>query len=170
MYLTNKKNFTFFVNKLGIHSVYHFSKTSGGVSLVNKISSSWSDKIFLYSDFTETNFSHFIMENLLPNRSYSILIKLGFEGRSFYMIGSQIGISVKNSHNINYYKNLYEVISFKINDLNDRYDINRDPDTVHIIFKSIDVPSSLVKLYKISILSSLNKSVFKKSSLNQILS
>lgn len=170
MYLTNKKLFTFFVNKQGIHSVFHFSKTSGGVSLVNKNSSSWSDKIFLYSDFTETNFSHFIMENLLPNRSYSILIKLGFEGRSFYMIGSQIGISVKNSHNINYYKNLYEVISFKINDLNDRYDINRDPDTVHILFKSIDVPSSLVKLDKNSILSSLNKSVFKKSSLNQIFS
>lgn len=165
-----KKNCCFLNKKNGFQFVSHISTSFVGSSFVNKKASFWSEKIFLYSDFTETNFSNFIMENLLPNRSHSVLIKLGFEGRSFYMIGNQIGISVKKSHNINYYKNLYEVISLKIHDLDDRYDINCDPDTVHIIYKSIDVPSTLVKVDKKSILSSLNKSVFEKTSLNKIFS
>lgn len=98
--------------------------------------------VFVYDVFSRDNFIKFLMENLYINSSYSILIKLGFDGNSvFYMLDHQMGITLKNTHNIDFYEDIYDIILLKINDLLLKYDIDHLPNTITIYYKLINVPS-----------------------------
>ena len=68
------------------------------------------EKIFSYNDFNLKNFINFIMESFYTNDSYTILIKFGFNGNSyFYMSGRQIGLRLQNYHNLDYYNSIYNI-------------------------------------------------------------
>lgn len=133
----------------------------------------FTDKIFTYDGFNQTNFINFVMENFLHNSTYTILVKFCFAGNSlFFMSGPQMGIKISNSHNINYYISIYNIILLRIDDVISKYDIDSFPDSIVISYKSLDVPSKL-NLEKIDFIS-LNKSVSvykkKKGELKQIFS
>lgn len=66
--------------------------------------------IFSYTDFNQTNFINFIMENFHLNSTYTILVKFGFNSNSvFYMSGKQLGLKIKDSQDLSYYKNTYNL-------------------------------------------------------------
>ena len=52
--------------------------------------------VLSYKNFTVDRWINLLIENFNLNTTYSLLIKLSFEGNSlFYMAGSQIGFVVK---------------------------------------------------------------------------
>ena len=70
-------------------------------------------KIFTYENFDLESFINFIMENFFVQETYTIIISLGFEGNSVFLTTSrQFGIKIVDKHNIDYYKNIYNIIIF----------------------------------------------------------
>ena len=62
------------------------------------------------------------MLNLKLETNYSLLLKyFKYDSQTSYMLGHQIGIVVKNNHNINYYRNLYEHYEEKLEILLENY-------------------------------------------------
>lgn len=171
MYLKSFNSLKLMKNKVEYNlslSVFQYSSFSSNnkISVVSAIdkSSHFREKFYFFDEFSSKNFIRFMMENFLLNSSYSLLIKLGFGGLSFYMVGNQMGVVVRDSHNIEYYKNLYEIIMMKIIELVERYDISINPNTVHIIYKPINNLDPILKLDINSL--SLNRSVFVKTKLS----
>lgn len=81
--------------------------------------------VFIYQDFNKDSFIKFLMENLHMNGSYSLLFKLGFYGNTvFYMLDHQLGITIKESHNTEFYEGIYDIILLKLDILFDRYQID----------------------------------------------
>lgn len=74
---------------------------------------------------------------------YTILFQYSvYENNLQYMIGPQRGINVKNRHNINHYRNLYEYLLEKLNILMERYMIPV-PDFIVIHLKELNIDDSL---------------------------
>jgi hypothetical protein len=74
---------------------------------------------------------------------YTILFQYSvYENNLQYMIGPQIGINVKNNHNISHYRNLYEYLLEKLNILMDRYMITT-PDFIVIHLKELNIDEDL---------------------------
>jgi hypothetical protein len=95
--------------------------------------------IYSYDEFNMFCFIKFIMEHLYLNSTYTIMIKLGFFNSNsnsvFYMLGSQIGIKLKDSHDIDKYKNIYNIIMLGIDEVISRYVVESFSDTVEISYK-----------------------------------
>lgn len=101
---------------------------------VNNKFKPWLNKRYNYNTFLESTFLEFIQISLNLETNYSILIKLSIENKKFYMIGSQIGLVIKDSHDLNNYKNIYQLIIDLIESTSDSY--------------GIGTPSSLIIMYK----------------------
>ena len=68
---------------------------------------------FSIYNFTVENFLLELQKNLSYNSTYSLLIKISSQNNMiFRMCGPQIVIVITDTHNIEYYKNLYKY--FKI--------------------------------------------------------
>ncbi len=135
----------------------------------DKTKNIFKDVVFDYSKFNLESFIHFIMENFHfhTNSTYSVLIKIGVSSNSiYYMLGSQIGISIKENHAVHAYKNIYDVILLQIDDLLSKYDLDYYPDSIIISYKAINVPKKLVKFNINSIV--YNKTIIKKKEKKKI--
>jgi len=82
------------------------------------------------------------MTNLKINRTYSILIKLSFEGNSlFYMCGPQISLNITDFHDFTLYKNRYTDVTIKIDEIMSHYNLSNYPDSILIMYRVIRVDS-----------------------------
>jgi len=102
-----------------------------------------------------------LITELNLNSTYSLLFKLNFEGNIFYMSDQQIGIVVKNYHNINYYKNIYNILVTRILTIMDKYYIIDYPVNITILYK---VTKTLPELRREDIKAILlNTNIIKKN-------
>lgn len=69
------------------------------------------------------------------------------------MSGNQIGIKITESHNINYYKNIYNIIILKIEDIISKYDVESLPDSIVISYNSLETypPPAVTKINNLKI-------------------
>lgn len=126
----------------------------------------FNDRVFSYNDFTQTTFISYIMENYRLNSVNTILVQLNFHKNNlFLMSGPQIGLKITDHHNISYYKNVYNIIISRIDDIISKYDIDSLPETILIKQKNLNLSKSLelttIKDIEINI-KNINKSVLKK--------
>nr|UEV87013.1 hypothetical protein [Grifola frondosa] len=126
--------------------------------------------IFKPRDFNMDRFIEVLMENLSLHNTYTILIKLSFDGNSlFYMAGHQIGVKVGSHHNIKYYKQIFRVILLKIEDILSQYDLeDSNLDNIIFIYKSLTIPNEMV-LKNVKTIP-LNKNIFKLSEFRKFFS
>ncbi len=128
------------------------------------------DLILPFNKLNEKFFIQSLMEHLSINSRYSILVKLGFKNNSeFYMSGKQIGVNIGYSHDIKYYKDLYNVLLYRIDLVMENYDQERYPDSVIFSYKSLNISESLV-LSSVGDLNLENKSIFVNKDLKKIFS
>nr|YP_010697791.1 DNA polymerase [Porodaedalea chrysoloma]WCF76752.1 DNA polymerase [Porodaedalea chrysoloma] len=127
--------------------------------------------ILNFNNFDLNSFIEALMYNLQLNTTYTLLIKFAFQGNSlFYMSGSQIGMVVKSSHNIDYYNKIYEVIRLRIEDVISKYDIDSLPDSIVIEYKVITVSKDLIINNIDSKSLNLNNKIFPVNKLTKIFS
>jgi DNA polymerase type B, organellar and viral/RNase_H superfamily len=122
----------------------------------------WNTIIIDYRNFIKEIFISKLMENLRLNSTYSILFKVSFTGNIFIMTGRQIGILVKDSHNIDYYINIYNILLDRIEKTMDSYNINEYPLTVSILIKEVKTSGDL----EIKKLENINEQILKLKELN----
>ena len=125
---------------------------------------------YTYSDFKQQKFVESLMVHLPINSNYTILVKFGFKNNSdFYMSGEQIGIKIGNFHKIESYKNIYNIISYRLESVMDNYDFDYYPDTIIVSYKNLtlfeELITSNIKKIKIE-----NKSIFSRKDLTKIFS
>jgi hypothetical protein len=66
---------------------------------------------------------------------YTILFQYsGYENNIQYMVGPQLGINVNNTHNINYYRNIFDYLIERLNLLMEIYQIP-SPDFIILYLK-----------------------------------
>ena len=133
------------------------------------LNKTFKNKVFTFDDFNQTNFLNFIMENFLLENTYTLLVSFGFSGNSvFYTSGKQIGLKITNYHDINFYKNIYNIIILRIDDVISEYDKSSYPNTISVMYKSLNIPQELV-LENINSIT-VNKSILTKSEKTKIFS
>ena len=133
------------------------------------LNKTFKNKVFTFDDFNQTNFLNFIMENFLLENTYTLLVSFGFSGNSvFYTSGKQIGLKITNYHDINFYKNIYNIIILRIDDVISEYDMSSYPNTISVMYKSLNIPQELV-LENINSIT-VNKSILTKSEKTKIFS
>ena len=77
---------------------------------------------FIYEEFTVNDFINTIIKNVKLNTTYSMLLKVSFDKFStFKMAGYQIGIVIGTEHNLDYYKDVYNVIINRIDIITEQY-------------------------------------------------
>ena len=104
---------------------------------------------FSLNDFTTINFINFIVNNLKLNSTYSILIKISCQNNLvFKMCGSQIGIVIKNEHDLDYYEKIYSVILIRIELMIATYNYIDTVDAIEIMYTTI-IPQEELKLKNI---------------------
>ena len=112
---------------------------------------------FAYYNFTVENFISEITKNFKLNTTYSILIKIGSENNLiFKMAGSQIGLIIKNYHDLDYYGKIYSVISSRIESTISNYDYINSVDSIELMY-SVIIPQKELTLKNISSLDIKNQ-------------
>jgi len=115
----------------------------------------------------------FLVTTLNMNSRYSLLFKLGLSENKFLMLGSQIGVIVRDKHNINYYKDIYIRISELIEDYcNSNSTLSKKIRTITILYKELNSSSFLeLDLDNIELITEnkekINAVIFKKTSLSK---
>lgn len=101
--------------------------------------------VYSYDNFNLKSFLDFISTNFYFNRTNTILVSLGFQGNSvFYMTARQIGLRLTDSHNVDHYENICDVITMKITDVISKYEVTDFPNTVIISYKTINISENLL--------------------------
>jgi hypothetical protein len=111
-----KRNFNNTIMKL--HSREDFNQF---ISIYEDIKYKYNYFIFSYDNFTSEYLVEVLMTHLRLNETYSILFKLGFNGNTFYMSGRQIGVIVKDFHDVKYYKEVFRILENRLIDLMEQY-------------------------------------------------
>ena len=115
-------------------------------------------------------FINYLMEHLYINTNYSLIVKFSFnKNREVYMSGKQIGVVILNSHNIDFYQNIYKIILYRLELVMENYDKNIYPDTIIISYKALTHQDSL-DYPKLATLNLENKSMFIKTNLSKVFS
>ena len=121
-----------------------------------------------YENFNADSFINELMNSLTVNTSYSLLVKFGFEGNKlFYMSGPQIGIVLRDSHDINYYNNIFQIIEDRLEDIIVNYSLKSYPNNISLIIRVLTPLPDLIKNVKSL---SLNKNLFQFSNTNKKMS
>ena len=111
---------------------------------------------FSYNNFTKENFRSEIINKFKLNTTYSIFIKISSQNNLiFKMCGPQIGLIIKNEHDLDFYNKLFSVIQIRIESTVDLYNYIENIDAIEIMY-SIITPSTELAIKNISNLS-LNK-------------
>jgi hypothetical protein len=104
---------------------------------------------FSYQNFTVENFKSGIIKNFKLNTTYSILIKISCNDNNiFKMSGSQIGLIIKDKHDLLYYDNIYSVIISRIESTLDMYNYIEKVDLLEISYSAI-IPQKELELKNI---------------------
>jgi hypothetical protein len=102
--------------------------------------------IIKYSDFNSDKFIFSLMNNLLINNTYTIFLTIGFlASGNYYIINRQVGIIVKNNHEISRYLQIYDVYDKRISEMMLEYSMNVLPDIVKIDFKLLNLDSNFLE-------------------------
>lgn len=119
---------------------------------------------FSYPDFNLVNFQTKLIKNLKLNSTYSILIKIACDNNLiFKMCGSQIGLVIKDEHDLNKYEKLYSVILDRIESTELKYDFIEVINSIEIMYfcltptkelllkniNSLTIPKQLVNIKKV---------------------
>lgn len=100
---------------------------------------------FSYKDFTSENLTKEFKRNFLLNSCYSLIIKLSSDSNTiFKMAGPQISVKIEEEHNESYYKDLFEVLTERIDLIYDAYDYIDTIDTVLILYSIIEPQQELL--------------------------
>jgi hypothetical protein len=123
--------------------------------------------------FNEKVFINILVENLNLNTTYSLLIKVGYASNSqFYMAGSQIGLVIKNFHNIRHYAGIYRIVSSRIEELKTSDGESKVlADTIYFMFKEL-IPLPELELTKkiITKTKQINTNIIKITDTNKLFS
>ena len=99
--------------------------------------------IIPFNDLSQIKFINILMLELKLMTVYTIIFQYNqYENDHQYMLGPQVGINVKNNHNINYYKDLYDHLIETLDILMDRYNITK-PDLIVIRLKELNIDEDL---------------------------
>jgi len=164
--LLNKNNYT-------IKNYMNKSYSSFFVNSVSSVNKKWTYLIFSYKEFNSKMLLEFLVTTLNMNSRYSLLFKLGLSENKFLMLGSQIGVIVRDKHNINYYKDIYIRISELIEDYcNSNSTLSKKIRTITILYKELNSSSFLeLDLDNIELITEnkekINAVIFKKTSLSK---
>ena len=113
---------------------------------------------FPFAEFTKERFQNEILKNFKLKTSYSLLLKISsYSNLIFKMCGPQIGLVIKDEHDLNFYSKLYDVIRIRIETTLDNYDYIEEIEGLEIIYTVIN-PQEELKLKNISNIS-LNKNI-----------
>jgi DNA polymerase type B, organellar and viral len=92
-----------------------------------------------FKDFSFENFYILIKTNFKLNSTYSILIKISYyEQMVFKMCGSQIGLVLEETYDINYIEKIYNTILYTIESTIENYNITEGVDSVEIVYTIIN--------------------------------
>jgi hypothetical protein len=134
-----------------------------------KTKSLFKNFLFSYEDFKQENFIKFIMENFILHSTNTILVTFGFNSNNvFISSGKQIGVKITENHNIEYYKNIYNIIILRIEDIISKYNMESLPNTIIISYKNLNIQKKLVIKNINSI--TLNKSILSNTDRDKIFS
>ena len=99
---------------------------------------------FTYESFSSESFINKILNHFHLNTTYSILIKVSSNNNlNFKMCGSQIGIVIKEDHNIKFYESLFSTIEYRIETVINNYDYMNSLDLIEIAYCTINPPQDL---------------------------
>ena len=105
---------------------------------------------FSYNNFTFKIFQIEIMKNFKLNTTYSILLKISSGNNLiFKMCGPQIGIVIKNEHDLEFYYKLYNIIITRIESTLNNYNYLENIDALEIMC-SVIIPQAELALKNIS--------------------
>lgn len=98
-------------------------------------------------ELTEFEFIKLLQLNLNLDSQYTILFQYTLyercaTGGTYLMLGPQVGISVRETHNFKYYKELYSHYSDLLSAILERYDV-RSPDFIVIYLKELILEDTL---------------------------
>lgn len=143
-------------NILLLKKRFFSSKNHTDFNLTNKLKYNFQYLHFSLNDFTSNNFKNIIVNKFNFNTTYSIFIKISSQNNLvFKMCGPQIGLVIKNEHDLNYYDKLYTAIMTRIESTIDNYNYIDSIDAIEIMY-SVLIPQPELTLKNISNLS-LNK-------------
>nr|YP_010044372.1 DNA polymerase [Trametes versicolor]QPF23613.1 DNA polymerase [Trametes versicolor] len=114
-----------------------------------------------YEDFSLENFINIIMNNFKLNTTYSILLKISSNNNLlFKMCGPQIGIVIKNEHDLDFYSKLYNLILTRIEITVDNYNYFDTVEGLEILYSVINPQKELT-------LKNIDKYSLKQQMINQ---
>nr|AYE93237.1 LAGLIDADG homing endonuclease [Termitomyces sp.]AYE93255.1 DNA polymerase [Termitomyces sp.] len=126
-----------------------------------KISSIFKLVIVPFHELTEIKFYNILMLNLQLRSTNSIMFQYtSYTDSQQYMLGPQVGVVVKDSHNISYYRNLYEHFNETLNLLMERYFIDY-PEFIVFRFRILQVEEDTQVMKKNFSTLNFNKKVLK---------
>jgi hypothetical protein len=121
------------LNKIQTTLFSHFSGNSN-----DKFNDNFTFFHYTVESFTPNNFILDITRHLTTNTTYSFIIKINSNNNTIYkMCGRQIGIIIKDNHDLNKYEDIYYVILQRIDVTSNLYDYITDLSRIEIMFKSI---------------------------------
>ena len=105
---------------------------------------------FTLENFTVNNFIDEIIKNCSFNTTFSLMIKISCDNNQVLkMCGQQIGLVIKNEHDINHYKLVYDVINIRIDSTINMYNDIESVDIIEILLTVI-IPQPELTLKNIS--------------------
>lgn len=106
---------------------------------------------FTIDKFDEDTFLLDLFSKLLPNNTYTLLIKLSFnQGNEYKMAGRQIGLQISNEFNKEEISDIYKIIKDRIHSSMENYRPLGEVDSVEILYYKISTLPEL-KLKKIPV-------------------
>lgn len=118
------------------------------------------DKVIIpFKELTEIKFLNILLLNLKLDTLYTILFQYTlYENNINFMLGPQVGINVKETHNLEYYRNLYEHLLEKLSIIMESYNVEA-PDFITLIMKELVLEETIKKgvISKIEISKGLGK-------------
>ena len=112
---------------------------------------------FTLENFTVNNFIDEIIKNCSFNTTFSLMIKISCDNNQVLkMCGQQIGLVIKNEHDINHYKLVYDVIYIRIDSTINMYNDIESVDIIEILLTVI-IPQPELTLKNISNINLNNK-------------
>jgi hypothetical protein len=162
--LNQDKNKNFNSNNTNSNSLIKSTATKGGFK---NISSVFTKVSVPFLELTQIKFLNILFLNLQVRSINSILFQYtSYQQGIYYMLGKQVGVVVRDSHDLNHYRNLFEHYKEMLELLMDRYQLE-EPDFITFHFKTLHVEEDLQSLQNNLSKIKLHKGLVKVEKLKQ---
>ena len=95
--------------------------------------------IIPFQDWNQIKFLNFLFTNLNLNSNYTLLFQYSlYETQTYYMLHRQIGVVVRETHDLKNYRNIFSFISERLEYIKERYEVP-NPDFIVFYIKEISV-------------------------------